>query len=254
MNPIRWAVVNLVVLIVVLAANGAAGSGAMSGESIGVIANRYRSLFLPANYVFGIWSLIYLGQIVSSVFQCTPGHGRQLAARLGPWWTIAGVLNVAWISLFSFSYFAAALVVMVVFLGVLVRMSLLVRDPSASFAARALAEWPFDVYLAWISVALIANSFQYAHVVAWSGFGLPESTWAVVMMAVATILGLIMTRAHGMWLFPVVVAWAVHGIGVRYADQPSLAEPAQAFVLFGLAGGAARMLWLWRTRPTQTTA
>ena len=87
-------------LLVVIALNGLAASGAMSGDSIGVIANRYRSLFLPADYVFGIWSLIYLGLIATAVYQALPTAGAERAVqRLGIWWAVTGALNVAWISL-----------------------------------------------------------------------------------------------------------------------------------------------------------
>lgn len=40
---------------------------------------------------------------------------------------------------------------------------------SPTFSERVWVVWPQDLYLAWISVALIANSFQYVHVVRWSG-------------------------------------------------------------------------------------
>ena len=65
--------------VAVITLNGAAASGAMSGDSIGVIANRYRSLFLPADYVFGIWSLIYLGLIASAIYQALPTAGAERA-------------------------------------------------------------------------------------------------------------------------------------------------------------------------------
>lgn len=106
---------NVVALVMVIALNGLAASGAMSGDSIGVIANRYRSLFLPADYVFGIWSVIYLGLIASAVYQALPTVGAERAVqRLGIWWAVTGALNVAWISLFSFGQFALALLVMVI--------------------------------------------------------------------------------------------------------------------------------------------
>jgi hypothetical protein len=49
--------------------SGLAGSGALSGDSIGVIANRYQSFFLPADYVFGIWALIYAWLLLFTVYQ-----------------------------------------------------------------------------------------------------------------------------------------------------------------------------------------
>ncbi len=231
---------NLVALLLVLGLNGAAASGAMSGNSIGVIANQYRSLFLPANYVFGIWSVIYLGLIASVVYQLLPTDGsRRAVLHLGPWWMVSCALNIAWISLFSFAQFGLALIVMVIFLLSLIAVGERVRhNGELSLRDRLLVVWPQDLYLAWISVALIANSFQFAQVVGWNGAGLSEATWSVAMMGVATLLGVVMAWGKGNWIFPLVVAWAVRGIGVRYADVPALANPAGWLVPIGLASGA----------------
>jgi translocator protein len=242
-----WRIVNVITLVVVLAANGAAGSGAMSGESIGLIANRYRSDFLPANYVFGIWSLIYLWLAVFTVYQALPGDGpREAVRRVGGWWLVTSVLNIGWITAFSFSRFGLAMVVM---LALLVSLVIVVdRLQPLADGTRSAARWcvayPFALYLAWISVAIIANTFQYAHVVQWSGFGIDESTWSAMMMAVATVLGTAMVATRGLWLFPLVVAWAVWGIGARYAQVPMLYLTAQGLVVAGLLAGA--LAWGWR--------
>jgi len=244
-----WKVINVLVLVVVLAANGAAGSGAMSGESIGTIANRYRSDFLPANYVFGIWSLIYLGLTVFTVYQALPNASATRVARLmGPWWLVSGVLNIAWVSAFSFARFGLAMLVMAAFLVVLVVIMARLRPLAAerSLASRLCVVWPFDTYLAWISVALIANSFQYAHVIGWGGWGIAESTWSVTMMLVATVLGVAMAYTHGVWVFPLVVAWALRGIGARYADVAQLHGAAQLLVPVGVVAGVVAVWWRGR--------
>jgi hypothetical protein len=252
---------NVLVLVMVVALNGLAASGAMSGDSIGVIANRYRSLFLPADYVFGIWSLIYLGLIATAIYQALPTAGAERAVqRLGIWWTVTGALNVAWISLFSFGQFALALLVMVMFLITLIAIGERVRGGSGSgradpspLAEQAFLIWPQDIYLAWISVALIANSFQFAQAVQWGGFGIAESTWAVAMMLVATLLGAIMAWRRGNWLFPLVVAWALRGIGARYPEVATIADTTRWLAPAGVAAGA--VAWLagrrvGRTGPT----
>jgi hypothetical protein len=250
--------VNLVTFVVVVALNGLAATGAMSGDSIGVLANRYQSLFLPANWVFGIWSLIYLGLGASVVYQLLPLPGaRRVVERLGWWWAVTGVLNVAWISLFSFSQFGLALVVMLLLLVALIIMAERLRDgeldpeeatrpgvrlPAATrtdWADRCCVRWPLDLYLAWISVAVISNIFQYAHVVGFGGFGISELMWSVTMMFVATLLGAFMSWSRGMWVFPFVVAWALYGIGQRYADNSILAVTANSLVVGGLALGVA---------------
>ncbi len=242
---------NVATLVVVLALNGLAATGVMSGSSIGEIANRYRSLFLPADYVFGIWSVIYLGLICSAIYQALPTtRAARAVERFGPWWMITGLLNVAWISLFSFGQFALALLVMLVFLGTLIVIGERVRSgegTALTLAERVFVVWPQDIYLAWISVALIANSFQFAHAVDFSGFGIAESTWAVTMILVATLLGIAMAWGRGNWLFPLVVAWAVFGIGARYAELPAIADAAKWLVPTGIVLGLLAW-WLGRRR------
>jgi hypothetical protein len=254
---------NVLVLVMVVALNGLAATGAMSGDSIGVLDNRYRSLFLPADYVFGIWSLIYLGLIASAVYQALPTAGAERAVqRLGIWWAVTGALNVAWISLFSFGQFALALLVMVIFLGTLIAIGERVRGERvrgervrgergdrSSLAEQAFLIWPQDIYLAWISVALIANSFQFAQAVQWGGFGIAESTWAVAMMLVATLLGAIMAWRRGNWLFPLVVAWALRGIGARYPEVASIADTTRWLVPAGVTAGA--VAWLAGRRASR---
>lgn len=241
---------NVLALVVVIVLNGLAATGAMSGDSIGVIANRYRSLFLPADYVFGIWSVIYLGLIASAVYQALPTAGADRAVqRLGIWWAVTGALNVAWISLFSFGQFALALLVMAIFLVTLVVIGERVRAGTApSRTDQAFLIWPQDIYLAWISVALIANSFQFAQAVQWSGFGIAESTWAVAMMLVATLLGAIMAWGRGNWLFPLVVAWALRGIGARYPEVAAIADTTRWLVPAGIVIGGLAWAMGRRTR------
>lgn len=261
MSPTLMRVVNLGLFAATIAVNGLAASGAISGSSIGVIANRYQSLFLPANWVFGIWSLIYLGLALCMVYQALPFAGaRRSVARLGWWWAATCVLNMLWITLFSFAQFGGALLVMVLLLVALVVLGERLREGELSpeqatqpgvqlpapgrvdWAERTCVRWPFDLYLAWICVAVISNAFQYAHVVGFGGFGISETMWSVAMMCVATLLGALMAWSRGMWIFPFVVAWAVYGIGQRYADVEILSVTANAIVVGGIALGM--MSWI----------
>jgi hypothetical protein len=214
-------IANVGVLVAVLWVNAMAGSGSLSGESIGLIANRHTSFFLPANYVFGIWSLIYLALAAFTVFQALPAQRSSRATRaVGWWWAANGALNVAWVALFSFSLFAAALAVMVALLASVVVIHVRVADAAGptTWGERVFVAWTFELYLAWISVALIANTFQYLTFLEWGGWGIPGETWSAVMMIVATALAAYMALVRGSWVFPLVVAWAVSGIGVRFEE------------------------------------
>lgn len=245
----RWKVFNVAVFVVVLAANAAAGSGALSGDSIGVIANRYPNYFLPANWVFGIWSLIYLLLAAFTVFQALPGAPAARAVRSLGWrWAASGVLNVGWIAAFAFARFGLAMVIMLALLVTLVRIvERLQAEADATTLGEAICvRLPFGLYLSWISVAVIANTFQYAHVARWSWFGIPEVTWSVIMMVVATVLGSTMAVQRGVWIFPPTVAWAIYGIGDRFADVPAITSATRVLVPAGIAAGVLASLWRWR--------
>ncbi len=242
----------MLVLVALVSLNGLAATGALSGVSIGELANRPASLslFLPASYVFGIWSLIYAGLATFTIRQALPGDGATRAAStLGSWWLITSALNVAWITTFSFERYGLAMVVMLELLVALIIVAGRVAPlaASGSWVDRLCVAWPFHLYLAWISVAIIANTFQYAHIREWSGLGIAESTWSVVMMVVATVLGWAMT-ARGIWLFPLVVAWALRGIGARWPEVAAVHGAASVLVPVGLIGGVAVLILSRRGR------
>jgi benzodiazapine receptor len=245
-TPLLRQVLNLLMLVVVLAVNGMAGAGTISGESIGLIANRYTSFFLPANYVFGIWSLIYLGLTAFALFQALPAkRGSPVLERLGSRWLVNGLLNMAWVVLFSFSLFGLALVVMLALLWSLIGLTEAIRGDRGpeTWGERALISWVFDLYLAWISVAVIANTFQYMTYLEWGGWGISGETWSAVMMVVATALGAFMVFHRGNWIFPPVVAWALWGIRDRFLDVPVLATTALAMIPAGLMALVVGLWW-----------
>lgn len=252
MRPVALRLLNLAVFLGVLYGNFVAASGGLSGRNIGEIANAYPSRFLPANWVFGIWSLIYAGLFVALAYQLWPGdRGRRAVERLGPWWTVLGVLNVAWIALFSFARYREAMGVMLVFLVALIATGeRLRRDPSPDRWDRLCLVAPHDLYLAWIAVAVIANAFQLAHVVGFGGFGLPERAWALGMMGVATGLGWWMAWARRNLTFPFVVAWALAGIAARYPADGAVVWAGGPGAVGGIIIGSA--LWVAATRRTST--
>jgi benzodiazapine receptor len=251
-DPLRQ-ILNGITLIGVLWFNALAGSGALSGESIGLIANRYASYFLPAGYVFGIWSLIYLALIGFTVYQALPGQkANAVVRRIGVWWAVNGVLNIAWVVTFSYSLFGTAMLVMVALLGVLIvihgRIGL---GAELGWADRIFVSWPFALYLAWIAVAVIANLSQYLTFLEWSGLGLAGPVWSVILMVVATTLGSAMVFRRGLWIFPPVVAWALIGIARRYPDQALVRGAAWTLVVVGLGLLA---VWVLTRRRVPTTA
>lgn len=258
-SPAVRPALNLAVFVVVVWLNGMAGSGALSGESIGVIANRYPSYFLPANYVFGIWSLIYLWLLAFVVYQVVPRNWSGAAlGRLGWGWALNGVLNVLWIVTFSFQRFGISLAIMVALLVNLIwiteRVGFASPGPDADHplkpGERVFVAYPFGLYLAWICVAVISNTFQFVTYIGWGGFGIPGPVWSAVMLGVATLLSTFMVFHRGNWMFPVVFAWAFLGIADRYPQVAPVASTAYLMTVLLFVGLAAGLLYRRRTLRT----
>ena len=57
----------------------------------------------------------------------------------------------------------------------------------------------------------------------WAGWGVPGEVWSAGMMVAATALGGYMAVARGAWVFPLIVAWAVSGIAVRFQEVSAIA-------------------------------
>jgi hypothetical protein len=106
---------------------------------------------------------------------------------------------------------------MLFLLGLLIAsyLRLGVNQSSAVGGERWSVDIPFSVYLGWITVATVANITSWLYSVAWTGLGIAPQTWAIIMIAVASVVGLLMalTRKDAAYLF--VLVWSFVGIAVK---------------------------------------
>jgi hypothetical protein len=93
---------------------------------------------------------------------------------------------------------------------------------------------PFSVYLGWITVAAVANVSDWLYLVNWNGFGIAPQAWAVIMIAIASVLGVLMTITRRDSGYVFVLAWSFAGIAVKQAEVPLVANAAWAAVFFTL--------------------
>jgi hypothetical protein len=104
-----------------------------------------------------------------------------------------------------------------------------------SAAERWSVDIPFSVYLGWITIATVANISDYLYFVHWDGFGIPPQVWALIMLVVASLLGLAMavSRKDSGYLF--VLVWAAVGIAIKQSAASLVANAAWGAALFALA-------------------
>lgn len=195
----------------------------LGGLTTQQVSDQYPNLFTPAPFTFGIWGVIYGGQLLFLLFQSgllgyRKGVDDALIARLGLWPALLGVLNGLWLLAWHHLRPVTALLIIAAML-----LSLIVLHRRTDAVADARARWlvrlPFRLYLGWISVATIANATAVLVHLGFDGWGLPEEVWAALLVAVAAVLALAMLMRSGDFAFAAVVLWALLGIFVRHTAE-----------------------------------
>lgn len=212
----------------------------LNGQDTGEISDRFQVYFVPAGYVFSIWSVIYLGWIAFTIFQLLPSQKENpRLRRLGHLFTLSNLANAAWLFCWHYNQFGLSVLVMLTLLGLLIA-SYLALDVNRASVTRT-EYWSvdamFSIYLGWITVATVANITDWLYFVGWDGFGIPAQAWAVIMLAVASLLGLAMAITRRDVGYLSVLVWAFIGIAVKQASAPLVAISAgiAAALMLGLA-------------------
>lgn len=243
-NNTMWAIITLIVIV--LATIAANYLGFQANTDTGNIANDTfagANYFFPETYVFTtIWPVIYLGIVGWAIYQALPANRDNPRFRAAaPWLMVNLILNGLWVWVFGMEMFVTTLPIMfaLVFTGVIAYSKLEIGQTEVSTWERIL-QIPISIYLAWLTVATVANISSALISIEWGGFGLSYETWGVIMLLVGAVLSLFLYRTfYRDWVFLLVYIYAYVGIIVRYGDvQP---------ILIAASAGAAVLLlaFIW---------
>lgn len=208
-------IVNCLSLAGVLVVNALSNLLPINGYTAAELSNLYPNLFVPAGITFSIWGVIYLLLIAFCLYQFFGGD--KLAERVGWLFPLSCVGNVGWLLAWHYRLVGLSVVVMVALLVTLIliyfRLGIALRADGA--AERLFGHIPFGVYTGWICVALIANVTAFLVHVGWSGFGLPDAVWALVMILLAGGLGSAIVILRRDIPLGVVFIWTFIGILIK---------------------------------------
>lgn len=206
----------------VVAVNYLAAVGYINDKTPAEIADKFPSLLTPAGYAFVIWSFIYFGLIVFSLYQALPSQAANPRFRKIRFvYLLNCAANCAWIFLWHHERIWTALFVIFIILGTLAFINVKLKnknDPNETWAARV----PFGLYFGWVTVATILN-FTLALVS--SGVSASSQTNAIlasILIAAATILGVVIRLKLSSAAYAVALAWAFTAIAVKHGGETTL--------------------------------
>jgi hypothetical protein len=220
---------NIVALLTVIAVNALANILPIAGKMTGEVSDKYASLFTPAGFTFGIWSLIYAALLGFVIYQALPAQrdSRQLA-DLGSYFKIGCGANVLWILAWHHEWLVPSLLLMLILLATLVFIyrDLQIVDAGASAGQRWFLQFPFGLYLGWITVATIANTGAVQSALGWNDLGISEVAWTQLKLAIAAAIAAYVIFRRNDIVFALVIAWAAFGITTGQAGSPAVAGAA----------------------------
>ena len=216
-------IANLLTVILALTVNALAVALPLNGQDTGEISDRFQVYFVPAGYVFSIWSVIFIGWIAFAVFQLLPSQkDNPRLRRLGYLFALSNLANGAWLFCWHYNQFGLSVIVMLTLLGLLIAsyLRLDVNRREVPVSEYWSVDVLFSIYLGWITVATVANISDWLYFIGWDGFGIAPQIWAVIMLGVASLLGLAMALARRDAAYLGVLVWAFIGIAIKQTSAP----------------------------------
>lgn len=216
--------VNIAGLIAVLIVNYLSNSLPLNGKTTGQLSDQYPNLFVPTGLAFSIWGMIYLLLIGWVLVQALGLFSQKQRAqteasvmRVGGLFALSCVFNIAWLFAWHWEHIGLSIGIMVLMLTSLVVLNEKIQNGRAKVSGfeKGFAHTAFALYQGWITVALIANVTAFLVAVGWSGFGLSETIWAVLMIGVGAGLAIYMTMSRNMIFHGLAVCWALLGIYLK---------------------------------------
>ena len=220
---------NTLAFLATVLVNGLANGLPINGQRTGEISDRFEVYFVPAGYVFSIWGLIYLSLLSFVIYQWIPEQqGNPLLKRIGWLFIVSCLANIAWILLWHYEFFPLTLLAMLIMLVSLavIYVRLGVGRESVSGSEFWFAQFPFSLYLGWISVATIANVTAVLDYLQWNQWGISAEAWMGVMLGVVALLSLVMAWLRRDIIYLLVIAWALAGIAIKHAAVTAVAIPS----------------------------
>lgn len=236
-DTVRQVVVLVTSVLAIVAAF--IGSGAFVGTPIQEAAGGWldadSTLIAPGQRAFSIWSVIYTGMLAYAIWQLLPAQRTDARhRRIGYAVAASLVLNALWIGVVQLDLLGLSLPVIVVLLAVLSWLFVqLRRMPPKNLVDTIVTDGSIGLYLGWVVVATAANATAVFAAAGFSGWGLADETWAVIVIAAAAAVGVGLAIWGRGRIAPMLsLCWGLSWVAVaRLTDEPESTTTAIAAII-----------------------
>ena len=219
-----YKIITLVTFILMIVINVSANTIPINGVTTGEVSAFYENLFAPAGYTFAIWGLIYLllGAYVLYQFGLFGGNNssanQKLIEKISILFSVSSLANAAWILCWHYDLILLSMLMMVIILCCLILINKSINEVPLTKKDKFFIRLPFSIYFGWITVATVANATVLLVSLGWHGFGLSETTWTIIVLIVAALIGVITSIINRDIAYGATLVWAYIGILIKHTS------------------------------------
>jgi hypothetical protein len=259
---LKWAV--LLALLAMLTVNALSSILPINGVTPKEVSDRYPNLFVPAPLAFSIWGVIYLLVIGYTLYQLGlfrkkgEAVNAALLNKTGVLFIVSSVLNLSWVLAWHYGQLALSFVILALFLITMIQIRLTIRTQEPlTLKEKWFVRLPFSVYFGWITIATIAGAVALLVGYGFSGLGLSEPVWAMIILLVGAVIGILTALTFRDVAYLLVLVWAYANILMNHLSASGFAgvyKGVIAVLAFSLAAFIAVILALIVKRRAKTAA
>ena len=147
------------------------------GKGVGDVARDFQTSFTPKSYAFSIWSVIYFGLAVFSIWQAFPQQSANetVFKDMGLLFAASNTLNALWIIVWVQATPACAWIAAAILFALLATVLLAATRaetwsrPRETYAEFFLVDVTLSVYSGWLTVAATVNVAAALAAAGWDG-------------------------------------------------------------------------------------
>lgn len=237
MNRTNKAWISGILFAITLTINTLGALGVINGLTQKQVSDMYPTLITPSPFTFTIWSVIYsllTISIIAMIVKKNNKYYQKAIDSISALFWISCALNTAWI--ISFSYVLIELSALII-IGLVVVVALILQKLlEIQEEKRLLLPLSFGLYGGWLFIATVVNIAAALVKLKWDGFGIENSTWAVIILILAVLLVIMVQFKNKNAVFSLPVAWAYFGIFLSLRSSGPFNSKYELLQIIALTG------------------
>ncbi len=204
--------------LVMVIMNALANILPLYGITTGEVSDAYFNLFAPAGLTFAIWGVIYalLAGLVIMSFRI---NEHEASLRRVLWaFSVSSWANTLWVIFWHQQAIVITFGLILVVFGSLWVAVLTLSRLSLSPKAIKWIVVPLQVYVAWITVAVIANTTTALVSLGFNGWGIDPAWWTMAVMVVGALVAVLSAKTLRSTAILAVFTWAYFGILLKHVS------------------------------------